>query len=158
MKTGVTHHSNGATNFHGYKTEGMNWSDQTKRGQDFTRIAGRQAIKNQGGSWFNIGSPGQKVVNQNPVHQAIKIGGGANVPGIGWTGFADTGTSWRNRELTTGPLLDGFKGVGGKSQIRNRDADPRPSHGNSPRRKAASAMIAKIPLPLSRHIAATFRA
>lgn len=26
----------------GNKTAGMNWSDQTKRGQDFTRIAGRQ--------------------------------------------------------------------------------------------------------------------
>ncbi len=27
----------------GNKTAGMNWSDQTKRGQDFTRIAGQQA-------------------------------------------------------------------------------------------------------------------
>jgi len=27
----------------GYKTSGMNWSDQTKRGQDFTRLAGKQA-------------------------------------------------------------------------------------------------------------------
>lgn len=27
----------------GSKTAGMNWSDQSKRGQDFTRIAGRQA-------------------------------------------------------------------------------------------------------------------
>jgi hypothetical protein len=59
--------------------------------------------------------------------------------------------------LTTGPLVEGYKGVGGKSMIRNRDADPRPSHGNSPARKAASAMIAKIPLPLSRYIAKTFR-
>jgi len=56
----------------GHKSQGMNWSDQTKRGQDFTRIGGR-------------------------------------------------GTS---------------KGAA---------------------RKAASAMIAKIPLPLSRHIAATCR-
>lgn len=33
----------------GNKTSGMNWSDQTKRGQDFTRIAGMQAdgIKKQ---------------------------------------------------------------------------------------------------------------
>lgn len=29
----------------GNKTAGMNWSDQTKRGQDFTRIAGNQATK-----------------------------------------------------------------------------------------------------------------
>ena len=27
----------------GYKSSGMNWSDRTKRGQDFTRIAGRQS-------------------------------------------------------------------------------------------------------------------
>src|SRR5579864_7312677 len=34
------------------------------------------------------------------VFKATKIGGGANVAGIGWTGFADTGAavSWRNRE------------------------------------------------------------
>lgn len=37
----------------GVKAAGMNWSDQTKRGQDFTRIAGKQAegLK-QGGDWF----------------------------------------------------------------------------------------------------------
>jgi hypothetical protein len=36
-----------------YKSKGMNWSDQTKRGQDFTRIAGQFAgLKSDGGSWF----------------------------------------------------------------------------------------------------------
>lgn len=63
-----------------FKSAGMNWSDPTKRGQDFTRIAGSQAIKNAG-----------------------------------------------------------YKTSSG-----------------SPARKFASAMIAKIPLPLSRHIARTF--
>lgn len=29
----------------GHKTVGMNWSDQSKHGQDFTRIAGRQAME-----------------------------------------------------------------------------------------------------------------
>ncbi len=29
----------------------------------------KDASKNNGGSWFNIGSPGQKVTNQNPVHE-----------------------------------------------------------------------------------------
>lgn len=43
LKEGIAHRSSGETNFHGYKSSGMNWSDQTKRGQDFTRIAGRQA-------------------------------------------------------------------------------------------------------------------
>ncbi|MFA6031840.1 MAG: DNA cytosine methyltransferase [Myxococcota bacterium] len=40
LKAGVTHRSDGSTNFHGFK--------------------------NTGGSWFNIGGPGQKVVGQNP--------------------------------------------------------------------------------------------
>ena len=50
------------------KAPGMNWSDRSKRGQDFTRLAGEHATKNSGGSWFNIGSPGQKEVGRNPVH------------------------------------------------------------------------------------------
>ena len=32
----------------GIKAPGMNWSDQTKRGQDFTRIAGKQAMEGIG--------------------------------------------------------------------------------------------------------------
>ena len=126
-KGGIAHRPNGATNFHrelnnGVKAPGMNWSDQTKRGQDFTRIAGKHAgIKNSGGSWFNIGSPGQKVLGQNPVNRqgGIKCGG-----------------DWFN------------------------DSHPsilRLTSSGSPARKFASAMIAKIPLPLSRHIAAVYR-
>src|SRR5689334_16429226 len=46
-----------------FKSSGLNWSDRSKTGQDFTRIAGQQAIKNNGGSWFNIGSPGQRETN-----------------------------------------------------------------------------------------------
>lgn len=47
----------------GIKAPGMNWSDPTKRGQDFTRIAGNQAgIKQHGsgaGGWFGEYRPGQ---------------------------------------------------------------------------------------------------
>jgi hypothetical protein len=108
----------------GIKAPGMNWSDQTKRGQDFTRLAGNEAIKNSGKSWFNIGSPGQKVTNRNPVHalSGIKGSEGYERDHPNAFGWAKPGTS-----------------------------------SKSPRRKMASAMIAKIPLPLSRHIAATFR-
>ena len=77
-----------------FKSSGMNWSDRIKTGQDFTRVAGAQAIKNSGGSWFGVYRSGQ---------------------------------------------------------------GPRNHGSNSAKRKAASALIAKIPLPLSRHIAATFR-
>jgi hypothetical protein len=76
----------------GFKSQGMNWSDQTKRGQDFTRIAGDFAIK-QGGDWFNSSCP---------------------------------------------------------------DSISRRTAGNSPARKMASAMIAKIPPAIGRHIGRTF--
>jgi C-5 cytosine-specific DNA methylase len=79
----------------GFKSSGMNWPDPTKRGQDFTRIAGGQAmegIKN-GGDWF---------------------------------------------------------GSGGNCSAQ------RCASSRSDSRKAASAMIAKIPLTLSRHIARTY--
>jgi hypothetical protein len=82
--------------FSGFKSSGMNWSDQTKRGQDFTRIAGKQAIE---------AAEGRK-------------GAGA-------------GAAWFDGNLCQLP-------------------------SSSSRRKFASAMIAKIPLPLSRHIGATF--
>lgn len=85
----------------GYKTSGMNWSDQSKRGQDFTRIAGKQALN----------------------------------------GLKDA--------------QDGLGGYGGSFGWDNTPM--RRGNRKSSGRKMASAMIAKIPLPLSRHIAATFR-
>jgi len=81
------------------KSNGMNWSDRTKRGQDFTRIAGKQAIEN--------------------------------------TGRKGKGGTW-------------FHEYGGGQGSRNFSS-------KSPKRKIYSAVIAKIPLPLSRHVAAVFR-
>ncbi len=99
--------------FDGHKSHGMNWSDQTKRGQDFTRLAGRQAMDGRkgiphrtNGHWTN---PAE--------HRGIK--------------HQESGHAW----FRTG-------------------------HGQLPsaslRRKFSSAMIARIPMPLARHIAATF--
>jgi hypothetical protein len=90
MKAGIAHRSDGATNFHGYKAPGMNWSDPAKRGE-------------------NIPHPHK--------HEGIKHHG--------------SGAVW----FDTGPASLSSK---------------------SPGRKADSAMIAKIPLVLSRHIAATY--
>jgi hypothetical protein len=81
--------------------------------------------KNVGGSWFNIGSPGQNVTNQNPVHAISRADSGVK-----------QGGDWFNASQPSMSRLYGSK---------------------SPQRKMASAMIAKIPLLLSRHIAATFR-
>jgi hypothetical protein len=116
-------------------------------------IVGR---KNSGGSWFNIAHNTTSGKGQNQDGRKVE---GTKVPGVDWHNYGRPGyqkPSFRDG-LTTGPLVEGRKGVNGRSSIRNRDADARPSHGNSTRRKAASAMIAKIPLPLSRHIAAVYR-
>lgn len=39
----------------GRKSQGMNWSDRSKRGQDFTRLAGRHCAEGRkdGGDWFS---------------------------------------------------------------------------------------------------------
>jgi hypothetical protein len=97
-----------------YKSHGMNWSDQSKRGQDFTRIAGNQATK----------LPGFRFDGSGRSFQSASVGAKFTIAQPGKV----------NRE-TRDPVA------------------ATPGHA----RKAASAMIAKIPLPLSRHIAAVFR-
>lgn len=123
----------------GIKAPGMNWSDQTKRGQDFTRLAGRHAMegrKNNGGSWFNIGGPGQKIVGQNPVMKATQD-------------IHSKHLSDHEARIRSGPRANGK----GDRWFQDGAA----AHGSkSPSRKAASAMIAKIPAPLALHIGATY--
>lgn len=79
----------------GFKSKGLNWSDRSKRGQDFTRVAGAQAEGRKG------------------------AGAGA-------------GAEWFDQNLCSLP-------------------------SKSPRRKAASAKIAKIPFALSSWIARTYK-
>lgn len=106
----------GAQKVPGFRFDGNGGSFQTASVKE-------TGAKNTGGSWFNIGSPGQKVVGQNPD--------GRKQPGIGGPRNNGKGDAW---------FQDGAARHGSKS----------------PDRKAASAMIAKIPLPLARHIAATY--
>lgn len=101
-----------ATKVPGFRFDGSGKSFQS---------ASVEGTKNGGGSWFNIGSPGQKVTNQNPVHRQTKglvIGGG---------------THSQCTALAPAKHWSGSKG-----------------------RKMASAMIAKIPEALARHIAHTY--
>jgi hypothetical protein len=97
-----------------YKSSGMNWSDQTKRGQDFTRIAGRQAMEGVKG-----------VPHRTRGH-------------------------WTNPAEHEG----GVKQHGSGAEWFDRGICSLPSSSSS--RKFASAMIAKIPLPLATYIARTF--
>lgn len=52
----------------GFKSTGMNWSDRSKHGQDFTHVAGQQATKNNGGSWFAVAHNTESGHSRNPVN------------------------------------------------------------------------------------------
>lgn len=128
-----------------FKTEGMNWSDQTRRGQDFTRLAGEHAIKNTGGSWFNI-AHGKPAAGNNG-RDGRKTDGAPHIR----DGESHT-------KHLTNPDEHGRKGGGGTwFHEYGPGQGTRNTGSGSKARKHASAMIAKIPLPLSRHIAQTFK-
>jgi C-5 cytosine-specific DNA methylase len=101
------------------KVPGMNWSGSDKPGYVAQAFNGT-AIKNLGGSWFNVAHNTMSGKGKNPD--------GRKYPGGG---------------------KDGWFGA-------NRDHPSRKNSSGSAKRKFASAMIAKIPLPLARHIARTY--
>jgi C-5 cytosine-specific DNA methylase len=125
--------------YSGVKNPGLNWSAHADpdylssgKGACFRDTA----IKNNGGSWFNVAhnttsGKGRNPDGRDPMWQR---------------GFTQTATDGIKQSGDW--FAEARKGgVGGTSA----------SFGSkSPARKMASAMIAKIPLPLSRHIAATF--
>lgn len=78
-----------------------------------------RAIKNDGGSWFNIAHNTTSGLGQNPDGRKQQ----------------GSGREW-------------FAGEGKISRV---------SASRSPKRRMASAMIAKIPLPLARHIARAWK-
>jgi hypothetical protein len=97
----------------GFKTTGMNWSDQNKRGQDFTRIAGRQS-------------------------EGVKVAGNK----LSENGFAIPIA----RQIDQSMKPESF-------QLKEEDRRQHLSYS----RKAASAVIAKIPFVLAQHIARSWK-
>ena len=101
------------------------------------------ATKNGGGSWFAIGSPGQTNVGQNPDGRKVptysdpRRNGGPGSPRGNGEGVKQPGHSGRG----------GFADTDVAGHFS--------SHSDS--RKAASAMIAKIPSSLAIFIAKTFK-
>jgi hypothetical protein len=125
MKQGIAHRPNGETNFHGQKNPGFRFDGS---GRSMQSESVDRHIKNSGGSWFNIGSPGQKETGRNPVHVL-------------------TAEGIKNKDVD-GYERDHPDAFGWKK--------PRTS-SHSSARKAASAAIAKIPFPLARYIAQVYR-
>jgi hypothetical protein len=129
-----------------FKSSGMNWSDQTIKGQDFTRIAGRQTME---GLKTRGRSPSRDAGRKFGTHN---MGSGERIaeelglkrPGIS---FAEEGFNVTMARKLAPELKD--------APNQRTEDDKRQHIGIT--RKAASAMIAKIPLPLSRHIAAVYR-
>lgn len=133
------------------------------------RGSGRKNGELGGGSWFNIGSPGQKVTGQNPD--------GRKNPGFRFDG---SGRSFQSESVarhvegqkmptvagrspapgngarfTSIEPSEGRKGAGAGAEWFDQNLCSLPS--KSPRRKAASAKIAKIPFALSSWIARTYK-
>lgn len=117
------------------KVGGFSWSDFGKPGYVAKAFNGEaeKAIKNNGGSWFAIGSPGQTQVGRNIVHEltGLKLAGN-NSPRL-WSErrvqrLCDAATDSFYRKVTS-----------------------------TMKRKHASAQIAKIPYPLAQYIARCFK-
>jgi hypothetical protein len=121
-----------------WKNPGMNFNRYGKTGEPSTADWTRQSIKNNGGSWFAIAHNTTSGKGQNPD-------GRKGVP-------HRTNGHWTNPD----------EHENGVKHPESGHAWYRTGHGRlpsaSPRRKFASAMIAKIPEPLARHIARTFLA
>ena len=98
------------------------------------------AIKNNGGSWFAV------------AHNTTS-GKGQNLDGRKLPGFRFDGSGRSFQSASVEGVKNGndWFGSGEECSLQRR-------HGSkSSGRKMASAMIAKIPLPLSRHIAAVYK-
>jgi hypothetical protein len=122
------------------KVGGLDWKHpddpRHRPGQAFNTHAERN-IKNNGGSWFAIAHNTASGKGRNPD--------GRKQPGID---LSQVGFNCANaREF--GHMVEG-------AQYRRTADDKRQHIGKT--RKFASAMIAKIPQPLARHIARTFKA
>ncbi len=108
-----------------------------------------RCTENNGGSWFAVAHNTASGKGQNPDGRKVA----SRVVHLR-DGHAHT------RHLTSPWEHEGVKVPGGGADSWFGKSYPSPMRrhsSSSPRRKMASALIAKIPLPLARHIAKTFR-
>lgn len=112
-----------------------------------------RAIKNNGGSWFNVAHNTESGKGRNPD--------GRKTQGQNWNRFRETGEvspHYRLEGHLTNPSEHyyGVKGVTPNGPPLGRNTLGSAYGSKSSKRALASAMIAKIPEPLARHIARTY--
>lgn len=123
----------------GNKTAGMNWSDQMKRGQDFTRIAGRQAME-------GLKLPGNNSPRRWEEREVKRLCDA----GQKTTAHLNQRDGHTHTRHLTNPI-EHDAGIKQAASITRRISR------KSSKRKQASAEIAKIPKPLATWIAKCFK-
>jgi hypothetical protein len=134
--------------FSGHKNPGFRF-DGSKCGQDFTRIAGHQATKNNGGSWFNVAHNTESGHGNNPVNGEARGPRGGKLRHDLRYPHLDP----NNFEVSE----DGVKGFTPNGQPLGKNTLGRRYGSKSTARTAASAAIAKIPFVLAQHIARAWK-
>jgi C-5 cytosine-specific DNA methylase len=125
-------------NADGTKVGGLDWSKYGKPDYKTSGAAGcfrDSAIKNAGGSWFNVAHNKTSGKRHNPARDPM------------WE---------RGFNATAADMLDGVKCGGDWFGPGEHASAMRRMSSRSSKRNLASAMIAKIPLPLARHIGRTY--
>ena len=104
--------------------------------------------------------PGFRFDGSGRSFQTASVEQGKKVPGLNWSAYGQPGYKPKGFNVTAAQRYRDEAGTkNGKDWFGSgENCSQQRRHGSkSDSRKAASAMIAKIPLPLSRHIAATYR-
>jgi hypothetical protein len=147
------------------KVPGLNWSKYGEpgyKGEGFNTHADRQLREAEKVPGFRFGGNAEQPSGS---FQSASVG----IKNTGGSWFADgrkqkgSGAAWWDKALddrrkeATAMMREGTKVGGGRDGWFGSNDNPmRRHHSGHKARRFASALIAKIPLPLSRHIAATF--
>ena len=168
----------------GRKGPGMNFHEHEKTGRPGRSFqsAAVEHTKNAGGSWFAQAHNTESGVGRNPVHRRIEEAG---VKTVGHVNIRDghthtrhltnqsesdavkqhgSGAEWfdkaldeRRKAASAGRKVGGdWFGTYAEEKAAGTISPTRVTGKNTSARKAASALIAKIPFPLAQHIARVY--
>jgi hypothetical protein len=149
MKRGIAHRGGGATNFHDHDGGTKIPSENARRtaignGARFTSDESVEVGGVRGDDWFTHHN------REGFTDRATKNDGGS------WFNIAHNTSSGHGHNPVNRHDADGVKGFTPNGQPLGKNELGRKHGSKSSARKAASAKVAKIPLPLARHIARSY--